>query len=261
MSDYAVIVQNDESKWDDVKGDLYHYPSTYQKILTKGCRIVYYKGKLKDKAYLPHRLSPEPHYFGVGVVGDSIDDPDSTKKDRYCEILDYQEFAEAVPAKVDDAYLETIPDSKASNYWRFGVREIDQATYQKILAHAQLAGYRVSLPRETDELESFDRPEGQKKVRYTAYYERIPYYRAKAIELHGLTCMACGFNFEAVYGELGRGFIHVHHNKPVSETGPSRPDPQTDLSVLCPNCHAMVHRNKSHTLTVSELKQLIRKPT
>ena len=37
MSGYAIITQNDESAWDDVKGDLYHYPATYQAILTVGC--------------------------------------------------------------------------------------------------------------------------------------------------------------------------------------------------------------------------------
>jgi hypothetical protein len=36
MSDFAVIVQNDESAWDDIKGGLYHYPSTYQSIQTPG---------------------------------------------------------------------------------------------------------------------------------------------------------------------------------------------------------------------------------
>lgn len=57
MSDYAVIVQNDESKWDDIKGDLYNYPSTYKSILTPGCRVVYYKGNMKNAAFASHRLS------------------------------------------------------------------------------------------------------------------------------------------------------------------------------------------------------------
>ena len=26
MSEYAVITQNDESKWEDIKGELYNYP-------------------------------------------------------------------------------------------------------------------------------------------------------------------------------------------------------------------------------------------
>ena len=75
MSDYAIITQNDESAWDDIKGDIYHYPSTYQAILTPGCKVAYYKGKLKNKIYLKDRLSSKPHYFGVGVIGDSIRDP------------------------------------------------------------------------------------------------------------------------------------------------------------------------------------------
>jgi predicted HNH restriction endonuclease len=69
--------------------------------------------------------------------------------------------------------------------------------------------------------------------------------------------MACGFNFEAQYGELGKGFIHVHHNKPISEMGPTRINPYSDLSVLCPNCHAMIHRKKDRTLSVEELKEKI----
>ena len=27
MAEFAVIAQNDESKWDDIKGDLYHFPN------------------------------------------------------------------------------------------------------------------------------------------------------------------------------------------------------------------------------------------
>jgi hypothetical protein len=120
MSDFAVIVQNDESKWDDVKGDLYHYPSMYKGILTPGCKIIYYKGKMKEKRFLPSRLSPEAHYFGIGIIGNSIEDSESAKKDRYCEILNYQEFAVGIPIKISNEYLEEILAAKATNYWRLG---------------------------------------------------------------------------------------------------------------------------------------------
>jgi predicted HNH restriction endonuclease len=257
MRKYAVIVQNDESKWDDVKGDLYHYPSTYKNILTNGCNVIYFKGKMTNKAFLPYRLSTEPHYFGAGIIGDSIEDPGSLKKDRYCEILEYREFENAVPIKVSNAYIEEIPESKKANYWRFGVREISQNIYDKILAQANFKVYKVSLPKNDGELESYNFIEGKKRERFSSYYERNPFYRNKAIEIHGLFCMVCGFNFEKIYGDLGRGFIHVHHNKPVSESGGTRINPKTDMSVLCPNCHSMIHKNKSHTLTVVELKEMI----
>jgi putative restriction endonuclease len=66
-------------------------------------------------------------------------------------------------------------------------------------------------------------------------------------------------DFESTYGFFGAGFIHVHHNKPVSETGPTRINPEVDMSVVCPNCHAMIHRKRDRTLTVSEVRDLLSK--
>jgi putative restriction endonuclease len=70
--------------------------------------------------------------------------------------------------------------------------------------------------------------------------------------------MACGLNFGKFYGVHGEGFIHVHHIKPLSESGETKVDPKTDLIPLCPNCHAMVHKKKTHTLSLEELKQLLK---
>ncbi len=257
MSECAVIAQNDESKWDDIKGELYNYPSTYQAILTRGCKVVYYKGNMKNRAFAPYRLSPRAHYFGIGVVGDSIIDPDSSRNERYCEIIDYQEFEEAVAIKDGDEYLEPIPASRKANYWRWGVREISKATYERICSRAVIRGYQITLPNLNQELESSQPLEGKKKARYSSYYERNPFNRSKAIEIHGLECMVCGFNFEDTYGVLGKGFIHVHHNKPISESGPTRINPRTDMSVLCPNCHAMVHRKRESTLSLEELLRVL----
>jgi len=59
-----------------------------------------------------------------------------------------------------------------------------------------------------------------------------------------LICEAagCGFDFFHVYGELGKGYAQVHHNVPLSE----RDGPETtrldDLSIVCANCHVMIHR-------------------
>ena len=63
MSDFAVIVQNDESKWDDVKGDLYRFPQIYKGILTPGCKIIYYKGKMKDKLCCPSSASSQGEIY------------------------------------------------------------------------------------------------------------------------------------------------------------------------------------------------------
>ena len=260
MSEYAVIAENDESAWEDIKGEVYHYPKTYKKILMPGCKVIYYKGRMLHAKYADSRLSSEPHYFGIAEIGESVEDPLSSKKDLFCEVRNYQEFSRAVPIKIDASYLESIPTSRKRNYWRFGVREIKKNVYEKIRNLADTEPFKkraFRLPSLSGEFES-TKKEGKKKVRFTTYYERNPLNRKKAIELHGLVCMACAFNFQEKYGNLGRGFIHVHHIRPVSEIGEEAYlDPATDLVVVCANCHAMIHKNKDNTLSVEEITKAI----
>lgn len=86
-------------------------------------------------------------------------------------------------------------------------------------------------------------------------YERNPHARRVCIEHHGLSCVICGFNFEQRYGELGSGFIHVHHIEPIAHAGePRSVDPVEDLRPVCPNCHSMLHR-KSPPYSVEELAE------
>jgi 5-methylcytosine-specific restriction protein A len=62
-----------------------------------------------------------------------------------------------------------------------------------------------------------------------------------------------------MYGEIGKGFIHVHHLKPVSEiNGEYEVDPIEHLVPVCPNCHAMLH-SQHPPLTIEELKKQLRK--
>jgi hypothetical protein len=52
----------------------------------------------------------------------------------------------------------------------------------------------------------------------------------------------CGFDFEEVYGLLGAGFAHVHHRNQLSGRNP-RATKLKELAIVCPNCHAMIHRH------------------
>jgi HNH endonuclease len=88
-------------------------------------------------------------------------------------------------------------------------------------------------------------------------YERDPKARQKCIEYYGLDCSVCGFNFRKVFGQLGEGFIHVHHLRPISEIAAEyEVDPIKDLRPVCPNCHAMIHR-RSPPLSIEEIKMLL----
>jgi 5-methylcytosine-specific restriction enzyme A len=89
-------------------------------------------------------------------------------------------------------------------------------------------------------------------------YERDPDARRVCLAFHGTSCAACGFSFEASYGDYGAGFIHVHHVVPPAmlEAG-YQLDPVADLVPLCPNCHAMAHLGVTTPRTVSELRSSI----
>lgn len=101
---------------------------------------------------------------------------------------------------------------------------------------------------------------GSSEKRYVNYYERNPKVRAAAIRIHGTRCMACGFDFESMYGERGKGYIEVHHIVPVSQLDSEiLVDPEKDVVVLCANCHRMVHRSKDNVLSLVELKRIIQK--
>lgn len=101
--------------------------------------------------------------------------------------------------------------------------------------------------------------EGASKRIVVNAYERDRRARDACVAHHGHTCVVCGFDFERVYGNLGARFIHVHHVRPVSTLGPGYTvDPKTDLVPVCPNCHAMLHR-QSPPLTPAQLRAQLRR--
>lgn len=140
-------------------------------------------------------------------------------------------------------YLETIG----------GVAEI---------ARAQDAGRKIVVYDENLFIS-----EGKKKTVTAKVYERSKQLRDIAIAHYTvdgkIVCAACGFDFYKKYGEAGRGYIEIHHQKPVfqyEETDFSRlvSDALKDLIPLCANCHRIVHRKKDKPLSVEELIEVIR---
>lgn len=77
--------------------------------------------------------------------------------------------------------------------------------------------YQISADIDSEDAEEpTPRAEGAAKYSYSIRYERDSVNRRRAIEIHGCKCVICGFDFERVYGELGKGFIEIHHTKPLS---------------------------------------------
>lgn len=258
----VVITENDTSQWEDETGSVYHFPKRYRDLVTQGTEAVYYKGRITDKAFASARLSNAPHYFGIARIGKVFPDTNSDKGDLFAFVEDFVPFESAVLAKVGGEYLETIPDSRVKNYWRDGVRQVSQADRDAILGHAKLLPLQPDNDApaiEDDPLTFESAKEGSKSSYFGTRYERRKDLRLKAIAFHGLECKACGFDFEQAYGEHAKGFIHVHHVAPISDFGGEKDvDPETDLVTLCANCHAVVHRKRDMTLSIDELKGMLR---
>lgn len=71
-----------------------------------------------------------------------------------------------------------------------------------------------------------------------------------------ILCECCGFDFLEFYGELGNGFIECHHKKFICDG--ERITRITDLAMVCPNCHRMLHKNmEGRYYTVEELKKFL----
>ena len=262
----TIITENDESAWNDETGILYHFPKKYKKYLEPGTRVIYYKGKIRNKLFSNSRLSSSPHYFAIAKIGRIYSDKDSTKGDLFATIIDFTPFEKAVLAKSESGYLETIPESRTSKYWRDGVRVINQKIYQKIVSLSKFnhitepkLGYNVDTSYNDLENSLESSSEGKASMRYVTTYERDAKYRKQAIAIHGDSCIACGFNFGEFYGDYAYGYIHIHHVTPVSKFHkPKAIDPETNLVPLCANCHSIIHRKRTHTLTIKELKKLIK---
>ena len=117
-----------------------------------------------------------------------------------------------------------------------------------------------------DEVYDVDYPDNDEKLYEGALvtikanrYERNQKARRECVAKKGYHCLVCGRDFESTYGEIGRGFIHVHHLTPISTIGQEYElNVDTDLVPVCPNCHYMLHR-KNPPYTIEELKDILAK--
>ncbi|WCR05219.1 HNH endonuclease [Paracoccus saliphilus] len=122
-----------------------------------------------------------------------------------------------------------------------------QHDLRRIVANIVRAAASEEIPSPGED--DFEAPEGRLLVRIHRSRERnrrlIERKKASALNKDGcLVCEVCGFNFEAVYGERGRGFIECHHTLPVSLLECGATTKLRDLALVCANCHRMIHASR-----------------
>ncbi len=124
----------------------------------------------------------------------------------------------------------------------------------KFLTNSKVRNNPYNNEHEVKPIEFFEGASNQITVNK---YERNPHARKECLKHYGYACSVCDINFEKKYGVLGKEFIHVHHLEELSKAGEShKVDPVKDLRPVCPNCHAMLHRDKE-VLTIKELKTIM----
>jgi 5-methylcytosine-specific restriction protein A len=115
----------------------------------------------------------------------------------------------------------------------------------------------IRLPEELDPSDALK--EGAARTVSVNQYERNAEARRKCIEHHGCRCAVCSFDFEGLYGAIGKGYIHVHHVVPLADIGKEYVvDPINDLVPICPNCHAMIHSTRP-ALAIAQLRRHLAK--
>ncbi|MGG1630325.1 HNH endonuclease [Rossellomorea sp. NRS-1567] len=212
----------------------------------------FYSDELKAQVIYEHLFNNKMHrWMDINVLGAN----GNTNGRNSANILyylglkaDYRGFFEGQSI---DEVIEIL-NSKGERY-------ADVVRLLKVQAKTSRLYETVISDIEAQEIEEGNYVEGTKKSYFVNKYERDPKNRKKAIEIHGLNCWVCSFNFEEVYGERGRDFIEIHHIKPLSTLQEAVViNPATDLVPLCANCHRMIHRRKAEILTIDQLKDLIK---
>ncbi|WP_232822362.1 HNH endonuclease [Salinicola sp. CR57] len=159
-----------------------------------------------------------------------------------------------------------------------GERGMKAASKLDALVHAEFIGDRERLEKtagtirawihsqkeialESTESELEEASEGRLLTRVHRSRERnrkiVERKKAQVLEAKGnLACEACGFDFSAVYGPRGEGFIECHHTRPVRDLTPGSKTKLSELALLCSNCHRMIHA-RAPWLSMDELRGLI----
>lgn len=243
-------------------GKFYSWEIISDKIAIKNC----------DKSFFEHRVSGIPKeirwFFNVENIqkGERIEITLIYEGKKYKANIEMNNFGSLrtriiwindLKKEFDEILIKYRGQSdKNSEYPSIQFIKLSENIYKVEFIDLDLLNDYEINPLET--IETDHGVEGKKVRIYTTKYERNPANRKEAIKIHGTRCMVCDFDFEEVYGELGKDFIEVHHTKPLfSLEHEVEVNPEEDLVCLCSNCHRMIHRRRDKIMSVEELKELM----
>jgi 5-methylcytosine-specific restriction protein A len=219
--------------------------------------------QVDDRVFLMRVGPDKPGIIGSGVVVKApfmdIHFADKDRKGLNVEVV----FDTLLDFKNDILQLDILKREMPKQVWTPQASGISIKTEYLSTLEALWYGYQNSShePKEQDinQLETEKTfLEGKAYSVLQIRYERDSEAREVCLDKKGYSCRICDFNFQKIYGEVGKGYIHVHHIKMVKDMGePTKTNPETDLEPVCPNCHAMLHK-RNPPFSIVELKEIIK---
>ena len=223
------------------------------------------KVRFKNKIRLTVEVTPEEY------SAFSIKDMGSASQEKRQIFAEYAEQLKRRKAKISFtingvSYDPASPQAWPSEWHNYGLRVSRSPICKEneILDEAEITtswatlitGMVLSLLN-VIKIDDKDYYEGGLKRVEINRYERNPVNRELCLAANGYTCAICGFNFEKTFGSIGHNYIHVHHIVPVSSmTEQYIINPAKDMIPVCPNCHAMLHKQDPPFLP-EELKEIL----
>ena len=190
---------------------------------------------------------------GVKAVGEVLNNRDKTPYRKH--MIRRKERLDANEYRIDVRWYLVLPEPITPEVlriryglesWIGTVNRIIKNRHKAEELIRQLEAEYTRIPQEVDENEIAESyREGNLRQITVNAHERNQKARAKCIAHFGCFCAVCGFDFEAMYGEVGKGVIEVHHMTPLSQiSGEYVVDPIEDLIPVCSNCHTIIHKQK-----------------
>lgn len=218
----------------------------------------------KGKAYLKgKRKSIHVFVNSKGNICHSRDEKAKSQPDE-CTLSAIKKLIETYPTKKQFDEIETIGKSlrPGDSTLKWAVLNNIFSKYDSFLSQKQERNSNICVPSSGDGLDSsnqkvVDLKEGLAKEAKVLKRTRNRTARNRCLADSNYKCCICGFDFQEVYGEIGKEYLEVHHIVPLAKYDRKHVIPQSELVALCSNCHSMIHR-KVNVMDVDDLRNIVK---
>ena len=160
-------------------------------------------------------------------------------------------------------YIEIYKKDRSNFYgfYEYHSKTLTGKKYQDLIKRI-ISFYETLLEKmervNVDEKDIYPQVENRTVVISHTKRERSHYLATRRKIIDNYICSICEFNFEEIYGLLGKEFAEVHHIIPLSKLKPNVFTRIEDLITVCPNCHRMLHRMKGEKSDIDKLRQILK---